>query len=183
MSVAETLVLGLGGNVGSDDEIVARFAAVAAAFAAWGPVRASRVYRTAPLGGIAQAAFLNAAIAVQVAPAPSPAELLDVVLETERLLGRDRRRETRWGPRPIDIDVLLWGERRIDWHGADGVRLEVPHPRLAQRGFVLRPLADLLGEAHVIPGLAGVAASVGALVRGTRDQGVVETDRTFTAGA
>ncbi|MCA9679088.1 MAG: 2-amino-4-hydroxy-6-hydroxymethyldihydropteridine diphosphokinase, partial [Myxococcales bacterium] len=91
MIARDTIVLGLGGNVGDEAAIVARFDAVAAAFAAWGPVRASRVYRTAPLGGVAQPGFLNAALAVTVAPAPEPAELIAGVLEIERLLGRDRR--------------------------------------------------------------------------------------------
>ncbi len=176
MRGAETIVLGLGGNVGDDAAIVARFAAVAAAFAAWGPVRASRVYRTAPVGGVAQDAFLNAAIAVRVDVPPTPGELLDTVLEAERLLGRDRRREQRWGPRTIDVDVLLWGARVVRWHGAEGVRLDVPHPRLHERAFALRPVADLLGEAHVVPGRD---VTLGALIDATAAQDVVATELSF----
>lgn len=178
MIARDTIVLGLGGNVGDEAAIVARFDAVAAAFAAWGPVRASRVYRTAPLGGVAQPAFLNAALAVTVAPAPEPAELIAGVLEIERLLGRDRRREARWGPRTIDVDVLLWGDREVRWPGAGGVRLEVPHPRLTARVFALAPVADLLGDDHVVP---GTGRTVGAWRAAAGDQGVALTDLAFGA--
>jgi 2-amino-4-hydroxy-6-hydroxymethyldihydropteridine diphosphokinase len=166
------IVLGLGGNVGDDAAIVTRFGAVASAFLAWGTVRASSVYRTAPIGGVAQGAFLNAAIVVRQDVEPTPRELIDVVLETERLLGRDRRREARWGPRTIDIDVLLWDDRVTHSPG-----LEVPHPRLAQRAFALRPVADLLGEAYVIP---GTARSIDELLRACGDQGVELTDLAIT---
>jgi 2-amino-4-hydroxy-6-hydroxymethyldihydropteridine diphosphokinase len=63
------------------------------------------------------------------------------------MLGRDRRGQARWGPRPIDLDVLVWGTRII--HTPE---LELPHPRLAQRRFALRPLVDLLGEDALLPG-------------------------------
>jgi 2-amino-4-hydroxy-6-hydroxymethyldihydropteridine diphosphokinase len=158
------ILLGLGGNVGGDEAIVARFEAVAAAFAAWGPVRGSRIYRTAPIGP-AQDDFLNAAISVRAAPEPQPDELAAMIRETERLLGRDREREVRWGPRPIDIDVLVWGDRVLR------SPLEVPHPRLADRKFALAPLADLLGEDAVVPG----AGRLGDLLRAVRDQVVRET--------
>src|SRR5687768_15021907 len=110
MTTKDALYLGLGGNVGGDTEILARFAAVARAVAPWGEVRASRVYRTAPVGPD-QPDFLNAALEVQPghAHAPSPTGLAAWLLDTERALGRDRAREQRWGPRPIDIDLLLWG--------------------------------------------------------------------------
>jgi 2-amino-4-hydroxy-6-hydroxymethyldihydropteridine diphosphokinase len=155
------IVLGLGGNVGGDDAILARFASVAAAFASWGRVRASRVYRTAPIGP-EQADFLNAAISVRADPEPIPDELATMVRETELLLGRDRDREARWGPRPIDIDVLLWGDRVLR------SPLEIPHPRLATRRFALAPLADLVGEDAIVPG----AGRVGDLLRAVRDQQV-----------
>ena len=161
----EPIVLGLGGNVGGDDAIVARFAAVAEAFAGWGRVTRSRVYRTAPVGP-AQPDFLNAAIAVRPEPAPTPDELIAFVLETERLLGRDRRVEARWGPRAIDVDVLLWGARVGRWVGEHV--LEVPHPRVHERRFALAPLADVLGEDAVVPG----AGRVGDLLARVRDQDV-----------
>jgi 2-amino-4-hydroxy-6-hydroxymethyldihydropteridine diphosphokinase len=144
---ADTIVVGLGGNVGGDDAVLVRMRAVRDALAAWGPVRASRVYRTAPVGGPPQPDYLNAALAIAATPAPTPRELIETVLEIERLCGRVRETEVRWGPRPIDIDVLLWGSRIVDVPG-----LRVPHERLAERRFVLAPLIDLLGEDTVIPG-------------------------------
>ena len=163
------IVFGLGGNVGGDEAILGRFTAVAAAIEAWAPVRRSRIYRTAPLGP-EQDDFLNAAISVRPDVEPTPIELITFVLETERLLGRDRTREERWGPRTIDVDVLLWGDRVL------AGELEVPHPRLAERRFALRPLADLVGEVLVVP---GVGKTVGELLAATADQRVEETDYSF----
>nr|MBA3542127.1 2-amino-4-hydroxy-6-hydroxymethyldihydropteridine diphosphokinase [Deltaproteobacteria bacterium] len=77
-------------------------------------------------------------------------ELIQTVLEIERLLGRERSAETRWGPRAIDLDVLLWGDRTIRHAGPPA--LEVPHPRLAERRFALLPLIDLYGDDRVVPG-------------------------------
>jgi 2-amino-4-hydroxy-6-hydroxymethyldihydropteridine diphosphokinase len=148
--VTDALVLGLGGNVGGDDAVLARFARLAEALAAWGRVRASRVYRTAPVGGPPQPDYLNAALAVHADPAPTPRELIETVQELERLCGRDRDHEVRWGPRPIDVDVLLWGAREIDHEGPP--RLRVPHERLTDRRFAIEPTIDLLGEDVVVPG-------------------------------
>jgi 2-amino-4-hydroxy-6-hydroxymethyldihydropteridine diphosphokinase len=160
------IVIGLGGNLGGEAAILARFTAAAAALAAWGPVRASRVYRSAPLGP-PQPHFLNAALAVTAAPPPTPDELVAWLRATERGLGRARHREARWGPRPIDLDVLLWDDRAGRWPG-----LEVPHPRLAERRFALAPLADLVGAHHRVPGRD---QPVGALLAATRDQEVEDT--------
>ena len=85
----------------------------------------------------------------------------------ERAHGRVR--DERWGPRTLDLDVLVWGHRVL--HG----ELEVPHPRLAQRRFALAPLADLVGEAFEVPG----HGRVGDLVRAVADQDVTVTPRTI----
>ena len=91
--MTERLIIGLGGNVGGDAAILDRFAAARAAFTAWGAVRGSPVYRTAPVDG-AGGDFLNAALAVAVdPPALLPAALIATVLELESALGRDRRAE------------------------------------------------------------------------------------------
>lgn len=156
------VVIGLGANVGDDAAIIARFAAVRAAFTAWGPTRASPVYRTAPIGGPAQRDYLNAAIAITVEPPPLPDELIATVLELERGLGRDRMTEVRNGPRAIDLDVLLWGDRRLHRD-----HLEIPHPRLADRRFALAPVVDLLGDVTV-PGTATTAAALLSRVAGQR---------------
>lgn len=140
-----SIVIGLGGNVGTEAEIRQRFGQARAALAALGPVRSAPLYRTAPIGP-AQPAFYNSAVSL-VAPDVQPRELIETVLEIERLLGRDRSKETRWGPRAIDLDVLVWDERRFRIEG-----LEVPHPRVTERRFALAPLADLLGEDAMVAG-------------------------------
>jgi 2-amino-4-hydroxy-6-hydroxymethyldihydropteridine diphosphokinase len=159
----EPLVIGLGGNVGGDDAILERFRRAREALGVLGEVRSAPLYRSAAIGP-AQPAFLNTAVRL-AAPDTTPAELIATVLELERLLGRARRGEARWGPRPIDLDVLVWGGRVVRTP-----ELEVPHPRLAERRFALAPLAALLGDAYEIPG----AGAAGALLARVRDQDVVE---------
>lgn len=128
-----------------------------------GGVRSAPLYRTAPIGP-AQPAFLNSAVAL--APEDmTPPELIAAVLEIERLCGRDRRGEARWGPRAIDLDVLVWGDRVLR-----APELEVPHPRLAERRFALAPLAALVGEGFEVPG----AGQVAALLARVGAQGVEE---------
>lgn len=101
-----------------------------------GPVRASSFRETDPVGVTDQPKFLNAAAELETDLPPR--ELLERLLEIERGLGRDRAMERRWGPRLIDLDLLLFGEEAIDEPG-----LTVPHPRLADRRFVLEPLCEL----------------------------------------
>lgn len=96
------------------------------------------LYETSPVGGAGgQPPHLNSALRVRTSL--SPRELLAEVLDIEASLGRVRG--DRWGPRVIDIDVLLFDERVID----DGV-LVLPHPRLHERRFVLEPLSDIASE-------------------------------------
>lgn len=114
-------------------------------------VRASRLYRTEPWGNADQPAFVNAAAAVATALAPR--ELLDALLAIERAQGRVRDGE-RWGPRVIDLDILVYGDAPIDEPG-----LHVPHPHLAERAFALLPLANL-DPALEIPGQGRVGALV-----------------------
>jgi 2-amino-4-hydroxy-6-hydroxymethyldihydropteridine diphosphokinase len=160
----DAVVIGLGGNVGGDAAIVERFRRAREAFAEIGDVRSAALYRTAPIGP-AQAAFLNSALRVRW-PDAIASEVMHTVLEIERLLGRDRRGEARWGPRTIDLDVLVWGTRAIATP-----ELEVPHPRLAERRFALRPLIDLVGEDTVLP---GTTETLAALEQRTRAQAIEE---------
>jgi len=155
MTVAtlEPLVIGLGGNVGDEAAICARFVRAREALAELGDVRAAPLYRTAPIGP-AQPAYLNTAVRLRIADV-QPAELSAIILEIEALLGRDRRGEARWGPRPIDLDVLVWGARVIRTP-----ELEVPHPRLHERRFALAPLVDLLGANFAIPGVGAAGAAL-----------------------
>jgi len=154
----EPLVIGLGGNVGGQAAIVERFRRARSALEVLGAVRSAPLYRTAPIGP-AQPPFLNTAIRIAAADL-APDELLAMLREIEHLLGRDRRGEARWGPRPIDLDVLVWGGRVLR-----SPELEVPHPRLAERRFALAPLAALVGEDFELPGAgaAGAAGAVGAV--------------------
>jgi 2-amino-4-hydroxy-6-hydroxymethyldihydropteridine diphosphokinase len=139
------IVIGFGGNVGGDEAIVERFRRAREAFRELGPVRSAALYRTAAIGP-AQLDFLNTAVAVDIDATASelmaPGHVVATVLEIERLLGRDRRNEVRWGPRKIDLDVLFWDDRVIQTP-----ELEVPHPRLYVRRFALQPLADLIAVA------------------------------------
>lgn len=164
-AMTDPVVIGLGGNIGSDAAIAERFdrarAAIAelAGRAAPAAVRSARLYRSAPIGPD-QPAFLNTAVRLALVDA-QPGELIAALLEIERLLGRRRETEARWGPRPIDLDVLVWGTRTLR-----SPELEVPHPRLAERRFALLPLIDLVGEDFAIPGLG----TAGALARRVADQ-------------
>lgn len=141
---ADALVVGIGGNLGDEQAIRERFVRAREALAQLGDLRSARLYRTAAVGP-AQPPFLNTAVHVRI-PDATPDELLHTVLEIERLLGRDRRGESRWGPRTIDLDLLVWGTREIHMP-----ELDVPHPRIAERRFVLRPLIDLFGDDLVLP--------------------------------
>jgi 2-amino-4-hydroxy-6-hydroxymethyldihydropteridine diphosphokinase len=99
-------------------------------------VASSRIWATAPLGGPTdQPEFLNAVVEIDP-DALEPADALAAAHEVEATLGRVR--EQRWGPRTIDIDVLLWGDRT-----SDAADLVIPHPRLHERAFVVLPLLDL----------------------------------------
>ncbi|QPC92763.1 2-amino-4-hydroxy-6-hydroxymethyldihydropteridine diphosphokinase [Mesorhizobium sp. INR15] len=94
----------------------------------------SSLYRTPPWGKLDQPDFLNAA--AEISTALAPRALLDLCLDAERKLKRVR--EERWGPRLIDIDILVFGDQVIQETG-----LEVPHPRMLERAFVLTPLAEI----------------------------------------
>jgi 2-amino-4-hydroxy-6-hydroxymethyldihydropteridine diphosphokinase len=103
----------------------------------------STVRETDPVGYVDQPRFLNAVVAIDTDLPPR--ELLDRLLGIERRLGRTRE-GPRFGPRTIDLDLLLYGDEQIDEPG-----LQVPHPRLHERLFALEPLAEL-DPALVIPG-------------------------------
>jgi 2-amino-4-hydroxy-6-hydroxymethyldihydropteridine diphosphokinase len=130
-------VVGIGANLG---DRLATMREAARRIDGAAPVRArSRVYETAPVGGPAQPPFLNAAVLVTFAG--DPIALLDGLLAIEASLGRVRRE--RWGPRVIDLDVL-W----IEGLTVDLPRLAVPHPRLRERAFAVRPLLDVAPDAR-----------------------------------
>jgi 2-amino-4-hydroxy-6-hydroxymethyldihydropteridine diphosphokinase len=95
----------------------------------------SSIYETEPVGYVDQGSFLN--MAVRLDTTRDPFELLDSLMEIEQSLGRTR--DVRWGPRTLDLDLLLYGEEAIQTE-----TLEVPHPRMWERAFVLVPLSDVV---------------------------------------
>jgi 2-amino-4-hydroxy-6-hydroxymethyldihydropteridine diphosphokinase len=127
--------VGVGSNLGDREALVR-----AAIEALPGVVAVSRLRETEPVGVTEQPRFLNAAVALETEL--TARELLDQLLAVERRLGRERGE--RWGPRTIDLDLLLYGDETIDEPG-----LTVPHPRLHERRFVLEPLVDLDPELAV----------------------------------
>jgi 2-amino-4-hydroxy-6-hydroxymethyldihydropteridine diphosphokinase len=147
--------IGLGSNVG--DSVATLTAAVAALRALPGARIAgvSRLYATAPVGVVDQAEFRNAVVAIDVPRGVTPTDgaiaLLVALKNLERAFGRRRRQ--RWGPRELDLDLLVFGRHRIDVArppaglsldpGPADRELVVPHPEARDRLFVLAPLADL----------------------------------------
>ena len=102
--------------------------------------RISQMRRTEPVGGPEQPAFLNAV--AEIATTLPPRELLEALQRIESKHGRDRSREKRWGPRTCDLDILLIDRTVVHEPG-----LDVPHPRMHQRRFVLEPLASIAPDA------------------------------------
>lgn len=140
-------------------------------------VRCSRVYETAPVGEVEQPAFLNMCCVGRTAvPA---GHLLEALLEAEARSGRVRSAGPGDDPRTLDLDLLLYGEER-----SERPELELPHPRMAGRAFVLVPLAELIPDAPV-PGtgrtvreLAGEVEADGVRALGTLDELLEERDAT-----
>jgi len=121
--------IGLGSNLGDREALIRQAAELI------GARRLSTIIETEPWGYHEQPRFLNAV--AELDTDLEPRALLDLLLDVERRLGRQRTGR-RWGPRTIDLDLLLYGDRVVDEPG-----LTVPHPSLAERLFVLEPLAEL----------------------------------------
>jgi 2-amino-4-hydroxy-6-hydroxymethyldihydropteridine diphosphokinase len=171
--VAIEAALAFGGNIGDP---VAAFAAALRGLRGHPAVtlaRLSAIYRTPPWGKTDQPEFLN--MAALVATTLSADELLALCLELERAGGRERRE--RWGPRTLDIDILTYGEAAIGRPG-----LQIPHPRIAERAFVLAPLAEILPQ-HRIGGKS-VSDLLAAAADETiwRDESATERLKALLAG-
>lgn len=134
--------LGLGSNVG-DRAGHLRHAVDGISARAGTVVAVSPVYETQPVGGPEQPDYLNAVVAVDTGLSARELLVLGKALEAEA--GRDFSGE-RWGPRPLDVDVLIVGDERVDESD-----LVVPHPRMHHRAFVLAPLADVAPALVVAP--------------------------------
>jgi 2-amino-4-hydroxy-6-hydroxymethyldihydropteridine diphosphokinase len=130
----ERVYLSLGGNLGDPAKAMGAALRILDEDTSTEVVRVSSLYRTPPWGKTDQPDFLNAAAEIETGL--SPRELLDLCLEAERRLKRVR--QERWGPRLVDIDILVFGDQRINEAG-----LDIPHPRMLERAFVLVPLAEI----------------------------------------
>jgi 2-amino-4-hydroxy-6-hydroxymethyldihydropteridine diphosphokinase len=140
--------VGVGANLGNREETVARALELLGAQDGIEVVAVSSLRDTEPVGLREQPRFLNGAVAIETEL--DPRELLERLLAVELALGRTRD-GPRFGPRTIDLDLLVYGGRELAEPG-----LTVPHPRLAERRFALEPLAELDPEL-VVPGRGPVA--------------------------
>lgn len=131
--------IALGSNLGEREAMIALGFAGLAALPHTRLIARSRIIETAPVGPVAQGAFLNAAAVVETSLAPR--ELLAALLRIETEAGRDRGKEQRWGPRTLDLDLIFYCDVVIDEPG-----LILPHPRMHERAFVLQPLAEIAPE-------------------------------------
>ncbi|MXX14292.1 MAG: 2-amino-4-hydroxy-6-hydroxymethyldihydropteridine diphosphokinase [Gemmatimonadetes bacterium] len=128
------IYIGIGANLGDREKTLQDATGILNEKPEIAIIAASAVYETAPIGVVDQPYFLNAVL--QVHTSLSARSLLNCLLAIERKFGR--LRETRWGPRTLDLDILLYGDAIINQPG-----LQVPHPHLHERAFVLVPLCDL----------------------------------------
>lgn len=126
--------ISLGSNIGNRLEFLQEAVGLLKETQQIDVLEVSSVYETAPVGYVDQAAFLN--IVVELKTLFTPHELLSKCNEIEDLLGR--KRIVRWGPRTVDLDILLYNEENMKTED-----LIIPHPRMAERGFVLVPLLEL----------------------------------------
>jgi 2-amino-4-hydroxy-6-hydroxymethyldihydropteridine diphosphokinase len=150
-----TAYLGVGSNVGERTSFCRRAVEALGSAPGISIEAVSSLYETSPVGGPPQRSFVN--LVAKIDTSGTPGELLEVCKGIERRLGREPT-DMRWGPRVADLDILLYGDEKVSEPG-----LEIPHPRIGQRRFVLAPLleidpeaadpwgnryADLLGEAE-----------------------------------
>jgi 2-amino-4-hydroxy-6-hydroxymethyldihydropteridine diphosphokinase len=146
--------VGLGANLGPREVTLLRAVDLLSAQPGLEVLAVSALRETAPIGDVDQPEFLNGAVALETTL--SARELMEVLLRVEQELGRVRDGR-RWGPRTIDLDLLLYGDRVVDEAG-----LTVPHPRLHERRFALEPLAELDPDL-VVPGRGEISGLLAAL--------------------
>ena len=137
--------LGLGGNLGDPAASMAHALQVLDARNDTQVCQVSKLYRTPPWGKTDQSWFYNACACIETNL--SPLELIDVTLGVEADMKRERIE--RWGPRTLDIDILVMQKKNADFITLDEERLSLPHPRMMLRAFVLVPLADIAPDLEV----------------------------------
>ena len=128
------VILSIGSNIGDRKDNIEEAVRRINGLKGTKVLKISGMYETEPVGYEDQPYFLN--ICVLINTTQSPMELLDSIHEIEDQL--KRKRVIRWGPRTIDIDIIIYGDLNIDTE-----ELQIPHPRYRQRAFVLRPMADI----------------------------------------
>ncbi|MDH3334126.1 MAG: 2-amino-4-hydroxy-6-hydroxymethyldihydropteridine diphosphokinase [Gammaproteobacteria bacterium] len=141
--------VGIGSNLQGPARQVENAAALLAAIPGTRLIATSSLYRSAAFGGIEQPDFVNAVAAVLTTL--SPADFLGELQAIENRQGRERG-EARWGPRVIDLDLLVYSGKKIE-----SAELSLPHPGIGERNFVLLPLVEIAPDL-VIPGLGRVAS-------------------------
>jgi 2-amino-4-hydroxy-6-hydroxymethyldihydropteridine diphosphokinase len=134
-----TAYIALGSNLGDREATLRSAVAMMAAVDGIVVMRQSALIETEPVGPAGQGPYLNGVVEIETTL--DPHDLLAELQRIETELGRDRPNEQRWGSRTCDLDILLLGDSIID-----GDDLTIPHPRLAERTFVLRPLAELRAD-------------------------------------
>jgi 2-amino-4-hydroxy-6-hydroxymethyldihydropteridine diphosphokinase len=157
------ILIGLGGNLGEPDKAIAQ---ALEGLAIEGRVLAvSRLWRTRPVGP-SQPEYLNAAALINWAA--EPRSLLDRCRELEAATGRDRTQEERWGPRALDLDLLIVAS--MVCRGPD---LKIPHPRLHERRFALEPAAELAPD-WLHPFLGQTVEELAIVARGQEPDAILE---------
>ena len=163
MADAIRAFVGMGGNIGDVANTLMEAIWALEALPQTSVRSQSDLYRSPPWGRTDQAEFMNAVVELQTRLAPSI--LLDSLIEIEERFGRVRNADERWGPRTLDLDLLLYGDQTIQVPG-----LCIPHPHLHERAFVLVPLAqiapnlDVPGQGRVADLLADIDASAITLI-------------------
>ena len=148
-----TAFVGIGSNLGERESHLSRAVELLSTADNIEVSAVSQIRETEPVGPVEQGPFLNAAVRVETELAPR--ELLGRLLDIEQRMGRVRRE--RFGPRTIDLDLLLYGDKVVEEPG-----LTVPHPRLKERRFALEPLSDL-DPGLTIPGSGPISALLAEL--------------------
>lgn len=175
-SATSAIAFGLGSNVGDSQALLSW--ALEQLRSQYGPLKVAPLYRTAPISSIPQPDFLNTVALAELPTDADPREILARAKRLEHLAGR--RKSERNGPRPLDIDLLLFGDQVLTGdqvstgeqvpttgpaaaEGDTALDLTLPHPRMRQRRFVLAPLNDLAPELRVPPDGARVSDLLAAL--------------------
>ena len=144
------VLIALGGNVGDVRDTFRRAISNICGMTQAGLLARSSDYATPPLGDIEQPRYVNACISIDTSL--DPHALLFTLHKIEHKFGRDRPKETRWGPRTLDLDLIAYDDVRVD-----KPELTLPHPRWFERAFVLVPLAEIVPD-RVIAGRRVAAA-------------------------